>query len=240
MSKTILVTGASSGIGYQVCKSLLSKGDRVIGLSRTIDNSHPLNSFEHFIPWQCDLSDVTKTTSLFQSLIDEKGPIDALIYAAGVCYHEQFGQTKLTSITEQINVNLVSAFLLCEQAITHMPKQSAIILLSSTLAEKAIATSAMYSASKAGLEQVMKASAIAGSAKQISVNAVALGCVDTPMLSQHRDDNLEQETRLKALAELHPLGLGKATEVAQIITSLLSQPWTTGSVIKVDGGLSLK
>ncbi|MBQ4878801.1 SDR family oxidoreductase [Pseudoalteromonas luteoviolacea] len=239
MSKTVLVTGASSGIGYQICKDLLTKGGRVIGLSRTIDKSHPLNEFEQFIPWQCDLSDITQAGDLFQSLIDNIGPIDALIYAAGVCYHEQFGQTKINSITEQLNVNLISAFLLCEQAIAHMPKQSTIILLSSTLAEKPIATSAMYSASKAGLEQVMKASAIAGAAKQISVNAVALGCVDTPMLSQHRDDNLEQQTRLKALADLHPFGLGKAHEVAQIITTLLFQPWTTGSVIKVDGGLSL-
>ncbi|KZN62441.1 hypothetical protein N473_19500 [Pseudoalteromonas luteoviolacea CPMOR-1] len=239
MSKTVLVTGASSGIGYQVCKKLLKQGDRVIGVSRTIDKRHPLNAFERFIPWRCDLADITKTHTLFQSIHESAGPIDALIYAAGVCYHEQFGQTQVKSITEQLNVNLVSALLLCEQAIQHMPQNSAILLLSSTLAEKPIATSAVYSASKAGLEQIMKASAIAGAAKKISVNALALGCVDTPMLRLHRDDDLQQQTRLDALADLHPFGLGTVNDIAFIINNLLSQPWTTGSVIKVDGGLTL-
>ncbi|TQF70697.1 SDR family NAD(P)-dependent oxidoreductase [Pseudoalteromonas luteoviolacea] len=239
MKQTVLVTGASSGIGYETCLLLLKAGHNVVGLSRSINSTHELNSYANFTAWSCDLSKIDEVADLLLSIQASVGEINALVYAAGVCHHEQFGSTKLSSVIEQINVNLISAFILCEQAIMHMPKESSILLLSSTLAEKPISTSAIYSASKAGLEQITKASALAGAEKKIRVNAVSLGCVNTSMLVKPSADDLEKKHRLEQLEQIHPFGLGQANEVASVLINLLNQPWTTGSVIKIDGGLTL-
>ncbi|MCF2858801.1 SDR family oxidoreductase [Pseudoalteromonas sp. SMS1] len=239
MKQTVLVTGASSGIGYETCLALLKAGYHVVGLSRYVGSNQILNGYSNFTPWCCDLANVDALPDVFLSIQKAVGEINGLVYAAGVCHHQAFGNTTLRAISEQLNVNLVSAFILCEQAVVHMPRNSSILLLSSTLADKPLSTSAIYSATKAGLEQVMKACALAGAKKKIRVNALSLGCVSTPMLAQERADDLDVDSRLKQLEQFHPLGLGKAEDIASIIITLFNQPWTTGSVIKVDGGLTL-
>jgi len=102
-----------------------------------------------------------------------------------------------------------------------------------------MATSAVYTATKAAIDAVVKVAAQTGAARGIRVNSLALGVVDTPMARQERPDGLDEKARIEFLRGLHPLGrLGEAGEVASAALSLLRQEWTTGAVMTMDGGLS--
>jgi NAD(P)-dependent dehydrogenase (short-subunit alcohol dehydrogenase family) len=119
-----------------------------------------------------------------------------------------------------------------EEALQELEDGGAMVLLSSTLAERPIATSAVYSATKAGLQAMGKVLAAQGAQRSLRVNSLCLGVVETPMVSG-------DAARLAAVEKLHPLGLGKPSDVASAIVWLLGAPWMTGSEILLDGGLLL-
>ena len=151
-------------------------------------------------------------------------------------------------------VNQLAPTLLSQEAARIMVQQGhggSIVTVSSTLAERPAPSTVGYAGTKAALEATTRGLAKELAARSIRVNAVAPGVVDTDMVRQPRvapgtqvpvgaeRDRMVAE-QLEALAYLHPLGrLGNAAEVAELIVQVLDAEWMTGSVVTLDGGLSL-
>jgi NAD(P)-dependent dehydrogenase (short-subunit alcohol dehydrogenase family) len=238
-SRRVLVTGATSGIGHSIARVLLERGERVVGVGRraevleALERDYP----ERFHPMVSDLCEQAERSALFDDAERVFGGLDAIVCAAGLFVHETLGNITESALESQLAVNFRSPLSLCEQGVSRLSEGGSVLVLSSTLAARPIATSAVYSATKAAIEAVVKVAAQSGAARKVRVNAIALGVVDTPMARQTRPDGLDEAAQLKALGAVHPLGLGDAREVAEAAVALLGQPWTTGSIMTMDGGL---
>ena len=238
MVKKIVVTGASSGIGLGVCQALLEQGHQVVGIARSLNDDHHLRQYKNFFAIHRDFNQRVDYSELFNEAERTLHGVDQMVCAAGGCEHQHFGEISDDALWQQWQVNFVSPMRLCEIATERLSVEGSVLLVSSTLAQRPIATSAAYSASKAALEAMMKVASQVGFARRIRVNALALGVVDTPMVAQSRPDGLSLQARREFFEQLHPLGLGQCKEVAAAAISLLNQPWTTASVLTMDGGLT--
>ena len=157
----------------------------------------------------------------------------------------------LESIEAQLRVNLVAPLLLSQEVAKHLRgREGAIVNVSSTLSERVAQSTVVYAATKAALNTLTKGLALELAPAGVRVNAVLPGGVDTDMLRAPRmrpgesltETEIEQRvaSQIEALAALHPLGrLGKPEEVAAVIVQVLDQTWQTGSLVTIDGGLSV-
>ena len=225
--RRVLVTGASSGIGHAVVAALLERGAKVAGVARRsalIDG--------RAVALACDLADPAARKGLVERARAALGGLDGLVYAAGVVAHQLPGAIDEASLRAQLEVDLVAPLRLGEEALPLLDEGGAMVFVTSTLAERPIVTSAVYSAAKAGLTAVTRSFALAGAARGLRINDVSPGVIDTAMVRERGPAELER------LRRLHPLGrLGTAAEVAAAILHLLAAPFTTGSTLRVDGGL---
>jgi NAD(P)-dependent dehydrogenase (short-subunit alcohol dehydrogenase family) len=173
------------------------------------------------------------------------------VNCAAIARYEQVGAIRVDSIEQQLRVNLVAPLLLCQAVAEHLRgRGGSIVNVSSTLSERVAPSTAVYAATKAALNTLTKSLALELAPWNVRVNAVLPGGVDTDMLRIARlrpgesltETELEQrvESQLAKLRALHPLGrLGRPAEVADVVVSVLDQPWQTGSLVTIDGGLSL-
>jgi len=195
-----------------------------------------------------DLADASARDALVERAVEQLGGLDGLVHAAGVVRYEGVGAIDESHLRRQLEINFVAPLLLAQQAAPHLREsRGAMVFVSSTLASRAAPLTAAYAGSKAALEAATRTLAIE-LAPEVRVNAVAPGVVDTPMVRQLRvspgetlpeDPSRVVEEQMKVLRELHPLRrLGRPEDVASAVLYLLDAPWTTGSVMTVDGGLS--
>lgn len=250
---TVIVTGATRGIGRATVNAILERGGNVVAIAR---DERALAGLEAFAPGRirtvvADLSDVSGVTDAAGRAIDAFGSVDGLVNCAGIASYEEILSAELESIEAQLRVNLVAPLLLSQVVAAHLRgRGGAIVNVSSTLSERVAPTTVVYAATKAALNTLTKGLALELAPAGIRVNAVLPGGVDTDMLRTPRlrpgesltDGEVEQrvESQLAGLAALHPLGrLGEPQEVAAVIVHLLDQTWQTGSLVTIDGGLSL-
>lgn len=145
--KTVLITGASSGIGYHICEKLIDEGMMVIGISRTP------SSFSHknFIHYEQNLMDISATEKLIREILKEHEP-DIIINNAGSGYYGLHEELNPAKIHELVTTNLEVPFLITNLALRNLKKKSgAIINISSVTAGKSNPHGAAYGATKAGL-----------------------------------------------------------------------------------------
>ncbi|MEN9800786.1 MAG: hypothetical protein RL653_4483 [Pseudomonadota bacterium] len=251
-TRKVLVTGGGTGIGLAVCEALLQSGGEVVAVGR---RAAPLEALAARFPGRahalcCDVGDAQAREGLLSRAASLLGGLDGLVHSAGVVAHEPPGHISEQALRAQLDVNLVAPLRLGEQALSVLAEGGGMVFVSSTLAVRPVVTSAAYSASKAGLLQVMKVLAQAGAARRVRANAVLPGVVDTDMVRAPRlrpgetelsdaDAAARVEEQLRGLAALHPLGIGHPANVAEAVVHLLGAPWTTGSELVVDGGLTL-
>jgi 3-oxoacyl-[acyl-carrier protein] reductase len=232
-AQRVLVTGGGSGIGLAVAEAVLAAGGQVAVTGRrpeplqALARAHP--GRVHALPG--DLCDPTFRDRVVDTARAALGGLDGLVHSAGVVFHQLPGQIDEAALRAQLELNLVAPLRLGAHALEALEPGGGMVFVSSTLAHRPLATSAVYSASKAGLLAVMKTLAVAGAPRQIRANAVSPGGVQTGMIHGRED----------ALSALHPLGrLGTPAEVASAILHLLTAPWTTGTELVIDGGLLLR
>jgi len=240
---TVLVTGASSGIGRDTAILLSSLDARVILTGRNRDRLQEtlscLDGQGHRIE-PFDFGHPEEIGDWLGALTASAGPLNGLVHAAGVELISPIRFVRQPDVEELMRVNLLSTIMLIRafaQKARHA-SPSSIVLLSSIRGTLGAPSMSVYGASKAALIGLAKALAVELAPRQIRVNCIAAGCVETEMLARFRDSFSAEQ--FQALERAHPLGFGKARDVAHAAAFLLAETgrWITGSTMTVDGGYS--
>jgi len=239
--KVALFTGASQGIGRATSVALAGAGAKVAVAARTADKLASLvaeieAAGGEALAVPMDVADAAQVKAGFQQTLAKFGKLDILVNNAAITRDTLALRMKLEDWDAVLRTNLTGAHLCIQQALGAMLKQRSgrIINLSSVVAETGNAGQANYVASKAGLIGLTRAIAIEVASRNITVNAVAPGFIETPMT-----EPLSQELKDKMKAMI-PLGrFGRDQEIAAAIVFLASDEagYITGQVLGVNGGL---
>ena len=232
MSRVVLVTGGSRGIGLATARKFAALGDKV---AVTYNTTKPDGDF---LAVQCDVTKQGDVDRAFAEVESKLGPVEVLVSNAGVTKDGLLLRMKEADFESVVDANLTGAYRVCKRAAQSMlrARKGRMVLVSSVVGLSGQAGQANYAASKAGLVGFARSLARELGSRSITVNVVAPGPVDTDMTRALGDD------KLAAFAELVPLGrIASPDEVAGVITFLASvdAAYITGAVIPVDGGLGM-
>ncbi|MFF7708711.1 SDR family oxidoreductase [Pseudomonas sp. NPDC007930] len=239
--KRILVTGGTSGIGRVTANWLSQQGANLILLGR---NEARLESAvaalegddHHFAI--ADFSQPAEMGALFKTLKETYGPLDGIIHAAGVQGPKPIRAMSIEHWQEVISSNLSSCFTLIkafrQKGVCTLG--SSVVLMSSVMGRVGQTSLLAYSASKGGVDAMVRSAALELASEQIRVNAIAPGVVATEMTETLF--NLVGQQGKENISNQHPLGLGKAEDIAYAVQYLLSPAsrWITGTTLVIDGG----
>jgi NAD(P)-dependent dehydrogenase (short-subunit alcohol dehydrogenase family) len=240
-NRTILVTGASSGIGRETAILLSQLGARLILVGRNPEQlektltlleggSHVVNPF--------DLIDVEAIPSWMKTIVSDFGPLNGLVHSAGMQFTMPLRLTTSDIMEDLMRVNVTAALSLAkgfrQRGVS--TAGSSVVFLSSVMGIVGQAGQSVYSASKGALVALTKSLALELTRDDIRVNCVAPAVVNTEM-SEKMLQSLTpaQITQIEAM---HPLGIGHPRDVANAIAFLLADTsrWITGTTLVVDGG----
>jgi 3-oxoacyl-[acyl-carrier protein] reductase len=232
MSRVVLITGGSRGIGLATAQRFAALGDKV---AVTYNTSAPSGDF---LAVQCDVTKQQDVDRTFAEVEEKLGPVEILVSNAGITRDGLLLRMKEQDFADVVDANLTGAFRVSKRATQSMlrARKGRIILVSSVVGLLGQAGQANYAASKAGLVGFARSLARELGGRSITVNVVAPGPVDTDMTRALGEEKLE------AFAALVPLGrIATTDEIAGVISFLASPDaaYITGAVIPVDGGLGM-
>lgn len=240
MLRTILITGASSGIGAATAIAFAKPNNRLILVSRK--NREGLKKIEdegrergaEVLSILADVSDYEACKLLVQQAVERFGTIDLLVNDAGISHIGLFQDMTPDEWQRVMNVNIGSVMNLCHLVIPSMVHRhhGRIINISSVWGNVGASCEAVYSASKGAINSFTKALAKELAPSNIQVNAIAFGAIETPMNAWLSKEEAE------ALADEIPAGReGTKEEAAQMICMVADAPdYLTGQIITMDGG----
>lgn len=245
-SKLILVTGVSSGIGFQIASDLLKEGCSVLGVSRnsnekveTLQSTYPGNFYFESLDLTENIDALPKWV-ITQS--KKKGRFSGFVHSAGAqqILPLQFNSHK--NMLDIFNLNVFSGLALARGISDKrvMNERGGSIVVISSIASKIGEPGLVnYSASKAALNGAMRAMAKELAIRNIRVNSVLPGFVMTEMIAKWMD--VYDETYIEKMNSRYPLGIGEPQDVSNIVCFLLDEKsrWITGSEIEVNGGANL-
>jgi 3-oxoacyl-[acyl-carrier protein] reductase len=236
VSRVVLVTGGSRGIGLATAKAFVKNGDKVAVTYRTAPP--PEAEAEGLFAVPCDITDAAQVDAAFTAVEAELGPVEVLVANAGITADMLVLRMGEDDFARVLDANLTGGFRTAKRAVTKMMRArwGRIVFVSSVVAATGQAGQANYSASKAGLIGLARSLAREFASRKITVNVVAPGPVATDML-----DAVDEKHR-EAIEASVPLGrFGAPEEIAATIVFLASDAaaYTTGAVVPVDGGLGM-
>ena len=241
--KVALVTGASQGIGWDIAQALVVAGAKVAVAARTEEKLALLvgeiqTAGGEALAVKMDVADAQQVKAGFKQVIKKFGRLDILVNNAAITRDGLAVRMKPDDWDAVMRTNLTGAHLCIQQALGTMMRARAgrIINVSSVVAQMGNAGQANYVAAKAGLIGLTKAIAMEIASRNITVNAVAPGFIDTPMTNV-LSDKVKEELKARI-----PLGrLGVPRDVAASIVFLASDEaaYITGHVLDVNGGMYL-
>ncbi len=243
--KSAIVTGATRGIGKAITLELAKRGCNVaFNYASSADAAREIKSEIEGLGVKayaesCDVADTDAAAEFVKSVKKEFGSIDFLVNNAGITRDNLIMRMKEDDFDAVINTNLKGAWNFAKAAIRPMMRNEnggSILNISSISGVVGMMGQSNYSASKAGMNGLTKALAKEVASRKITVNALALGLVETDMASE-----MNEEYREKILASI-PLGrLGNTQEVAEIACFLLSDSarYITGQIVQADGGIAM-
>jgi NAD(P)-dependent dehydrogenase (short-subunit alcohol dehydrogenase family) len=241
--KTVLVTGAASGIGHATAERLLSEGAVVVAVDRTAPPSDVPEANWHFDT--VDVTDEPAIVELVDAIVRDHGRLDGVVHSAGIAGGGPVHLLDGPSWAEVIDVNLTGTFLVVKHAVRVMLEQDpvdeergSIVTLASIEGLEGTAGGSAYNASKGGVVLLTKNVAIDYGLKGIRANAICPGFVETPLTEGiFGMEGMEDFTR--EIVREHKLGrIAKPSEIASVAAFLLSRDasFVTGQAIAVDGG----
>lgn len=241
-NKVAIVTGASGGIGSSIALRLAQENYRVIvhyagnqaaahTLVQTIQNAG-----QEAFAYQADIADVASSEALVNATLDRYGRVDVLINNAGVTRDQLFIRMSVDDFNHVIDTNLKGTFNMIKHVSRAMLKQryGRIVNITSVVGEIGNAGQANYAASKAGIRGLTQSLAKEFGKKNVTVNAVAPGFIETAMTA-----GLPQEVQDAYLAQIPLARYGSPEDVAGVVAFLISQDadYITGQTIQVNGGM---
>ncbi|MBO0830727.1 MAG: beta-ketoacyl-ACP reductase [Actinobacteria bacterium] len=232
MGRSVLVTGGNRGIGLAIARRLAADGDSVTVTSRS---GEPV---ENVTVTACDIRDTAQVDAAFKTAEEAHGPVEVVVANAGITRDQLLALMTEEDFTDVVNTNLTGAYRVAKRAVRGMIRlrHGRIILISSVVALLGSAGQANYAASKAGLVGFARSLARELASRNITVNVVAPGFVETDMTAVLTDEQKQ------AILGSVPLGrYGSADEVAAAVAFLAGPDagYITGAVLPVDGGLGM-
>src|SRR4051794_28508361 len=240
-TRTALVTGASRGIGKACALALAKSGYRVAVAARSLDNlqdteSQVKNAGTEAYAVAMDVSDSSAIKAGFEKAAREFGRIDILINNAGITKDGLAVRMKEQDWQTVLQTNLSGAFFAIQQVLPAMMRErwGRVVNISSVVGEMGNPGQANYVASKAGLIGLTKSLAQEVGSRNITVNAVAPGFIETDMTH-----GLPEELKQKMLSQTPLKRMGSAEDIANAVKFLVSEEasFITGHVLDVNGGI---
>jgi NAD(P)-dependent dehydrogenase (short-subunit alcohol dehydrogenase family) len=231
--KTVIVTGASQGIGAALVKTFLERGYPVVANSRSITKSGAFMPSDKLALVDGDIGEIATAAKIAEIAMSKFRSIDALVNNAGIFFAKPFTSYTADDFRAFSSTNLEGFIYISQLAIRQMVVQKSggsIVSITTTLVEHPIAsvTASIPMITKGGIEAITRSLAMEYAKDGIRVNAVAPGIVDTPM---HKNDPKD------FLATLSPLGrIVDVQDIADAVLYLTEARQVTGEVLHVDGG----
>jgi NAD(P)-dependent dehydrogenase (short-subunit alcohol dehydrogenase family) len=240
--KVAVVTGGNSGIGLASAKRLLDEGARVAIAGRsqkTLDEAVKYLG-NGTLAVQTDVAKLADLDKLYAAVSKKLGKIDILFVNAGVANFAPFADTTEQVYDTNFDINAKGAFFTIQKAIPFLNDGASIILNTSVAGQKGFGTAGSYGATKAALRSFARTAAAELVGRNIRVNTVAPGPIETPIFGRLGLDKSAIDEMAKGFVSLVPMKrLGQPEEVAGAVAFLASSDssYITGVEINVDGGM---
>jgi len=234
--KTVIVTGASQGIGAAIANLFLERGYNVVANSRNISHKTELQRSEKLALVDGDIALAATAEKILATALKQFGSLDALVNNAGIFFPKPFTEYTAEDFRALSSTNLDGFIYTTQLAIKHMLARKirgSVVSITATIADHPLAA---FSASvpmitKGGINAISRSLAMEYAQQGIRVNTVAPGVVDTPLL---------KDAPKEYLRTLSPLGqVPAARDIAEAVFYLTEASQVTGEVLYVDGGMHL-
>lgn len=244
MKKVAVITGGTSGLGFEIMKNLMDQGYKVYSISRDLEKINSIKQEFQNVNFICgDVSNIADVKKLADTIKQKENRIDVLINNAGIIYAGGVECLSFEDWNKMFSVNVFAIFS-CVKILLPLLKQgneSSIVNISS-ISSKITGSSIAYSSCKAAVDMMTKSMTKELAAYKIRVNSVNPGIINTGFQVNNQliepDDYPEF---LENLSSTYPLGIGKASDVVSLINFLISDKasWITGCNYVIDGGRSI-
>jgi NAD(P)-dependent dehydrogenase (short-subunit alcohol dehydrogenase family) len=235
-SKTVIVTGASQGIGAGIVRAFLARGYNVVGTARSATKSRELSASDHLALIDGDIGQFETAHKVAELALKKFGSIDAVVANAGIFLVKPFTEYTAEDFRALVSTNLAGFIYIAQLAVKQMQGQKSggsIVSISAALADNPIAgvPASVPMITKGGLNAVIESLALEYAKEHIRFNAVAPGVVDTP---------LHAGTPKESLKSASPMGsISTVEDIASAVIYLTEAREITGEVLRVDGGAHL-
>jgi len=234
--KTVIVTGASQGIGAAVTHLFLDRGYNVVGNSRNVSNKNELQRSDNLALVDGDIGLVSTAETIVATAMKRFGSIDALVNNAGIFFTKPFTEYTPEDFRALSSTNLDGFIYTTQLAVKQMLAQKtggSVVSITSSIVEHPLAgvTASVPMITKGGINAISRSLAMEYAKQGIRVNVVAPGIVDTPLHKNNPKDFLRT---------LSPLGeIAASRDIAEAVLYLTEASQVTGEVLHVDGGAHL-
>lgn len=238
--KVAIITGSSRGIGRVVAEKLADLGAKVV-INYSSNRQKAAEVVEGIIKkgdkavaLHADLSKLSDVKELFIKTIDEFGKVDILINNAGLMITKPLSDVTEDDFDKQFAVNVKGTFFACQQAMKHMENNGRIVNFSTSVTGQMFSAYSVYAGTKGAVEQFTRQLAKEFGSKQITINAVAPGPVNTELFNIGKT-----EQQIDAMKKMNAFGrIGEPEDIANVIEFLVSDKsqWVTGQILRVNGG----
>ena len=235
-AKTIIITGASQGIGAGLANSFIERSYNVVATSRQVSRSMQIDASDRLARVDGDIADPETADAVVKTAIARFGSIDALVNNAGIFFTKPFIDYTIEDYRRLAATNLEGFLHLTQRVVRQMLAQKrggSIVSITTPMVDHPIAgvNASVAMLTKGGIEALSKNIAMEYAKHKIRVNTVAPGVVDTPL---HKDNPKEF---LNTLSPMH--GISSVQDIVDAVLFLTEAPRITGEVLHVDGGAHL-